>query len=207
MSKKLIMIFVRNPELGRVKTRLAKTTGDYAALKTYQILTQHTASIVDQSSVDKMVFYSKFIEERDLWTLSNYQKNKQSEGDLGERMYQAFEYAFNMGYTRVLLIGSDVYSLKSDHIASAFEQLNSSDVVIGPAVDGGYYLLGLNFNIPEIFQQKQWGSNTVLNATLKDLSTFNVSLLEPLNDIDTFEDLKKEPQLLKKLNSYGKTHQ
>ena len=73
-------------------------------------------------------------------------------------------------------------------------------MVIGPALDGGYYLLGLNFIIPKIFKQKQWSTSSVLKETLSDLKEFNVNLLEPLNDIDTYEDLKKESQLLKQLN-------
>ena len=73
-------------------------------------------------------------------------------------------------------------------------------MVIGPALDGGYYLLGLNSVIPEIFKQKQWSTSSILKDTLSDLKKFNVNLLKPLNDIDTYEDLKKEPQLLKQIN-------
>jgi rSAM/selenodomain-associated transferase 1 len=200
MQENLIIIFARNPKLGKVKTRLAKTIGDFAALETYKILMKHTANVVEKSNAEKIVFYSEYIDNNDVWAKIKCKKVKQSEGDLGEKMQTAFEYAFELGYKKIVIIGSDVYRLKTEHIDSAFTQLQTHDVVIGPAHDGGYYLLGLNFIIPELFEQKKWGTSSVLENTLADLNELNVTLLEPLNDIDTFEDLKKEPQLLKKIN-------
>lgn len=200
MQENLIIIFARNPKLGKVKTRLAKTIGDFAALESYKILMKHTANVVEKSNAEKIVFYSEYIDNNDVWAKIKCKKVKQSEGDLGEKMQTAFEYAFELGYKKIVIIGSDVYRLKTEHIDSAFTQLQTHDVVIGPAHDGGYYLLGLNFIIPELFEQKKWGTSSVLENTLADLNELNVTLLEPLNDIDTFEDLKKEPQLLKKIN-------
>ena len=200
MQENLIIIFARNPKLGKVKTRLAKTIGDFAALETYKILMKHTANVVEKSNAEKIVFYSEYIDNNDVWAKNKCKKVKQSEGDLGEKMQTAFEYAFELGYKKIVIIGSDVYSLKTEHIDSAFTQLETHDVVVGPAHDGGYYLLGLNFIIPELFEQKKWGTSSVLENTLADLNELNVTLLEPLNDIDTYEDLKKEPQLLKKIN-------
>lgn len=200
MQENLIIIFARNPKLGKVKTRLAKTIGDFAALETYKILMKHTANVVEKSNAEKIVFYSEYIDNNDVWAKIKCKKVKQSEGDLGEKMQTAFEYAFELGHKKIVIIGSDVYSLKTEHIDSAFTQLETHDVVIGPAHDGGYYLLGLNFIIPELFEQKKWGTSSVLENTLANLNELNVTLLEPLNDIDTYEDLKKEPQLLKKIN-------
>ena len=200
MKGNLIIIFARNPKLGKVKTRLAKTIGDFASLETYKILMKHTANVVEKNNAEKIVFYSEYINNNDVWAKIKCKKVKQSEGDLGEKMQTAFEYAFELGYKKIVIIGSDVYSLKTEHIDSAFTQLQTHDVVIGPAHDGGYYLLGLNFIIPELFEQKKWGTSSVLENTLADLNELNVTLLEPLNDIDTYEDLKKEPQLLKQLN-------
>lgn len=200
MQENLIIIFARNPKLGKVKTRLAKTIGDFATLETYKILMKHTANVVEKSNAEKIVFYSEYIDHNDVWAKIKCKKVKQSEGDLGEKMQTAFEYAFELGHKKIVIIGSDVYSLKTEHIDSAFTQLQTHDVVIGPAHDGGYYLLGLNFIIPELFEQKKWGTSSVLENTLADLNELNVTLLEPLNDIDTYEDLKKEPQLLKKIN-------
>ncbi|MDA0317225.1 MAG: TIGR04282 family arsenosugar biosynthesis glycosyltransferase [Bacteroidetes bacterium] len=200
MSNPLIMVFVRNPELGRVKTRLAKSIGDQAALETYKILSKHTSKIINEIDSDQLIFYSDKIQDNDIWTATNCKKQIQTKGDLGQKMLAAFQYGFSLGYQKILIIGSDLYSLRPKHIESAFEQLENYDVVIGPVLDGGYYLLGLNFIIPKIFKQKQWSTSSVLKETLSDLKEFNVNLLEPLNDIDTYEDLKKEPQLLKQLN-------
>ena len=200
MSNPLIMVFVKNPELGRVKTRLAKSIGDQAALETYKILSKHTSKIISEIDSDQLIFYSDKIQDNDVWTATNCKKQIQTKGDLGQKMLAAFQYGFSLGYQKILIIGSDLYSLRLKHIESAFEQLENYDVVIGPALDGGYYLLGLNFIIPKIFKQKQWSTSSVLKETLSDLKEFNVNLLEPLNDIDTYEDLKKEPQLLKQLN-------
>lgn len=200
MSNSLIMVFVRNPKLGRVKTRLAKTIGDQAALEIYEILSKHTAKIISEIDSDKLIFYSEKIQDNDIWTVINCKKQIQTKGDLGQKMLDAFQYGFSLGYKKIIIIGSDLYSLRPKHIESAFEQLENYDVVIGPALDGGYYLLGLNSVIPEIFKQKQWSTSSILKDTLSDLKKFNVNLLEPLNDIDTYEDLKKEPQLLKQIN-------
>lgn len=200
MSNPLIMVFVKNPELGRVKTRLAKSIGDQAALETYKILSKHTSKIISEIDSDQLIFYSDKIQDNNVWTATNCKKQIQTKGDLGQKMLAAFQYGFSLGYQKILIIGSDLYSLRPKHIESAFEQLENYDVVIGPALDGGYYLLGLNFIIPKIFKQKQWSTSSVLKETLSDLKEFNVNLLEPLNDIDTYEDLKKEPQLLKQLN-------
>ena len=200
MRNHLVMIFVRNPELGRIKTRLAKSIGDQAALEIYNILCKHTAKIISGIDADKLVFYSEDIQENDIWAELDCQKQIQTKGDLGQRMQQAFSYAFSMDYKKVIIIGSDIFSLRSKHIKSTFKQLETSDAVIGPAHDGGYYLLGLNFNIPNIFKHKQWGTSSVLEDTVSDLKKYNVNLLESLNDIDTYDDLKNEPQLLKQLN-------
>lgn len=200
MSNPLIMVFVRNPELGRVKTRMAKSIGDQAALEIYKILSKHTSKIISEIDSDQLIFYSDKIQDNDIWTATNCKKQIQTKGDLGQKMLAAFQYGFSLGYQKIIIIGSDLYSLRPKHIESAFEQLENYDVVIGPALDGGYYLLGLNFIIPKIFKQKQWSTSSVLKETLSDLKEFNVNLLEPLNDIDTYEDLKKEPQLLKQLN-------
>ena len=96
-------------------------------------------------------------------------KQIQTKGDLGQKMLDAFQYGFSLGYKKIIIIGSDLYSLRLKHIESAFEKLENYDVVIGPALDGGYYLLGLNSMIPEIFKQKKWSTSSVLKETLSDL--------------------------------------
>ena len=197
MNKNLIIVFVRNPELGKVKTRLSKTIGDSAALKIYMSLLNHTESVLNLITADKVVYYSEGIQFNDLWSALHYQKKLQRGSDLGARMEHAFETAFQDLYEKVVIVGSDLYDLSPTHIENAFEALENHDLVIGPSLDGGYYLLGMKELHSAVFKNKLWGTDAVLKSTLKDLKQQNVKLLEVLNDIDTYEDLKAHPELLK----------
>ena len=199
MNNNLIIVFVRTPELGKVKTRLARAIGDQAALTIYKLLLKHTATVLHKLSFDKVVYYSEKIENNDFWEASLFEKKLQEGADLGERMQQAFETAFDGGYKKVLIIGSDLFELTSTLIISALEALETYDISIGPSLDGGYYLLGMKELHPAVFKNKKWGTNSVLNNTLQDLKQQNVKLLEALNDIDTFEDLQQQPELLNKI--------
>lgn len=199
MTKNLSIVFVRNPELGKVKTRLAKTIGDKKALNIYILLLKHTESVLQKVSSDKVVYYSEEIQNNDLWSDRCFQKKLQKGNDLGERMQHAFEMAFKEGYEKVVIVGSDLFDLKVVHIENAFKSLENHDLVIGPSLDGGYYLLGMKVMHPAVFKNKQWGTDSVLETTLKNLEQKNVKLLEALNDIDTFDDLQEHPELLKKI--------
>ena len=199
-SKKALIIFVRNPELGQCKTRLAKTIGDEAALKIYTYLLKHTASVSEYIKADKYVFYTETIEKNDFWDTDIFRKKLQSGTDLGSRMENAFSELFGLGYEKVMIIGSDLLDLKQQHINRAFEQLAQHDVVIGPSKDGGYYLLGMKTHQETIFRDKAWGTETVLKDTLNNLQNIDVVMLEELNDIDTFEDVKGYPELMKFYN-------
>jgi rSAM/selenodomain-associated transferase 1 len=196
MKTNALIIFTRNPELGKVKTRLAKTIGDVRALQVYKDLLQHTMEQTQNIDCAKFVFYDTAIIENDLWKESIYHKKIQSVGDLGQKMQHAFEELFQKGYTNCIIVGSDLFDLKSEIIESAFIKLTKNDVVLGPAEDGGYYLLGLKKMIPSIFNAKDWGTSTVLSDTLKELSKQKVAFLDTLNDIDTFEDLEKSNYIL-----------
>ena len=199
MNKNLIIVFVRTPELGKVKTRLARSIGDVSALTIYKLLLKHTETVLHDLSFDKVVYYSEKVEENDFWEAKLFEKKLQKGVDLGERMQHAFETAFEQGYQKVLIIGSDLFDLKSIHITTAFEALENHDLTIGPSLDGGYYLLGMKELYPAVFKNKKWGTDSILENTLKDLQQQNVKLLEALNDIDTFEDLQQQPDLLKKI--------
>ena len=188
-SRNLLIIFTRNPELGKVKTRLAKSVGDQKALDIYKFLLQRTKEVTLQVDCDKTVFYSQEIAQNDIWNLE-FSKELQTGNDLGEKMQNAFSSAFEKGYEKVAIIGSDLYDLEPHHISEAFEKLSSNDVVIGPAQDGGYYLLGLNEVYPNIFQNKEWGTSTVRKDTLNDLQKVSLHLLEELNDVDVIDDIK-----------------
>lgn len=190
MTKNLILIFTRNPELGKCKTRLAKTIGDENALTVYKMLLQHTADVVEQINCDKAVYYSVKVRTNDIWDDVIYQKHQQNGADLGYRMQNAFKESFKAGYEKVLIVGSDLYDLKPKHLQDAFNRLDNNDVVIGPAEDGGYYLLGMKSLLSDIFENKNWGTDTVRAATLNDLKTKKVAQLEILNDIDIYDDVK-----------------
>lgn len=190
-SKKLLLIFTRNPELGKVKSRLAQDLGDQTALDIYKFLLDHTVSITKSLKVTKQVHYSEKIHENDIWDNSVYQKKQQVGVDLGERMKNAFLEGFQNGYTNIIIIGSDMYDLTSEDITAAFKKLDKTDFVVGPAVDGGYYLLGMRKLKPEIFSNKNWGTSTVLKDSLQDLEGENTTLLAIKNDVDYYSDIKE----------------
>ena len=206
MKNEFLIIFVKNPIIGHVKTRLAAKIGDKLALKVYKELTKHTALITKKIKGHKNVYYSKEILKNDIWNETCFQKRIQSDGDLGERMKTAFNDGFNEGYSKVIIIGSDMYSLEKSDIEKAFYQLNFHDAVIGPATDGGYYLLGLRSNFSSIFDGKEWSSKNVLHETLIDLKSKSFYLLDYKNDIDNYDDLLKEKKLLRKLKINAKNY-
>ena len=190
-TQKALIIFTRNPELGKVKTRLATTIGDAAALEVYHKLLEHTVDITQTLKVDKFVFYSEQIQENDHWDTTIYYKELQKGTNLGERMHHAFELLFKKGYRQIIIVGSDIFELTTKNIQEAFTGLDTANFVVGPALDGGYYLLGMNTLNKSLFEHKKWGTSTVLKATLKNLAHEKVALLATKNDIDTYDDLKK----------------
>jgi len=187
-----LLIFVKNPQLGKVKTRLAQTVGNEQALAIYLQLLYHTQSISSQLMVNRAVYYSSFIDRADIWPETQFKKYEQTGTDLGERMKNAFATAFAEGFEKVVIIGSDCPQLTSTHIQQAFDMLSTRDAVIGPAEDGGYYLLGMNRLLPELFVNKAWSSAEVLPQTIADFERLQLSYycLETLQDVDTEEDLK-----------------
>jgi len=193
MSKNLLLIFTRNPALGKVKTRLAKTIGNEKALTIYEFLLDHTKKVTENLNCDKAVYYSVKVREHDLWNPAVYQKKQQSGDDLGIRMQNAFQNSFDAGYQKVMIVGSDLVDLSEEIIEKGFLQLDTNDVVIGPAEDGGYYLLGMKYLHSKIFEHKDWGTSTVRRDTLFNLQDKKVHLLEELNDVDVFEDIKDHP--------------
>ena len=188
----LLLIFVKNPRLGKVKTRLAATIGNREALRIYLKLLERTRAVTLPLAVDKMVCYTPKVIDNDLWDNEHYQKVRQSEGDLGERMYQAFEQGFARGYQRICIIGSDCYELTTSVIEQAFAQLAAHDVVIGPSTDGGYYLLGMNRLHPALFTNKAWSTASVKDATVRDLEQRQLRWFElpVLTDVDEEADLR-----------------
>jgi rSAM/selenodomain-associated transferase 1 len=193
MTKNLVLIFTRNPELGKVKTRLAKSVGNETALEIYKFLLNKTKEVTQNLDCNKAVYYSVKVRENDIWDENSYQKHQQEGIDLGIRMQHAFKNSFDTGYKKVIIVGSDLYDLTPNHINEAFNKLDTNDVVIGPAEDGGYYLLGMKTLHPNIFENKDWGTSSVRKDTLKDLQEVNVHLLDELNDVDVIEDIENHP--------------
>lgn len=188
----LLLIFYRNPEPGKVKTRLAATLGNEKALAVYLKLAEHTKNITEGIGADKLVFYSHTVEMKDQWPDQTYQKRAQSGDDLGERMLNAFQYGFNHGYRNICIIGTDCLELNQTIIEKAFHALEQYDVVLGPAKDGGYYLLGMKKIYADFFINKNWSTQTVLHDTLLNALQQQASLhlLPLLSDVDVEEDLK-----------------
>lgn len=189
-SKNLLLIFTRNPELGKCKTRLAVTVGDQTALDIYNFLLYHTVSITKNLSATKIVYYSETIWENDIWDTAIFLKKLQNGSDLGDRMQHAFQKGFEEGFEKIIVIGSDLFDLSENDIENAFSALNDAEFVLGPAEDGGYYLLGMKYLEPNVFKDKAWGTNTVLQDTLTDLKNKKTTFLERRNDVDIYDDIK-----------------
>ena len=191
--KRALLIFVKNAVKGNVKTRLAATLGDETALAIYQDLLQHTANSTQLLLIRKIVCYTDYVENEDVFSNEKYEKQIQTGDDLGERMQNAFEDAFANDNDQVAIIGSDCFEITTIIIANAFKQLDDCDVVVGPALDGGYYLLALKSDQKALFQNIQWSMNKVLNQTLAICQEkgLKVVQLQALSDIDNENDLKR----------------
>lgn len=190
-----LLIFVKNPRLGRVKTRLAREIGDEQALEIYHLLLRHTRRAAEKLPFRKFLFYSDFVEENDEWSGEIFHKQAQNGAGLGERMCNAFQRVFaEAGITRAVIIGSDCPDVSPELLTKAFLALETHDFVLGPARDGGYYLLGMRQLEEMIFQNKRWSTATVLADTLTDLRGLGKSfyLLPMLSDVDTAADLPAE---------------
>ena len=191
-KSRLLIVFVRNPAKGRVKKRLAARVGEEAALQIYQQLLEGLAAVLREVEVQQEVHYSDFIPEQDLW--GGKEKRLQEGEDLGERMAGAFQKGFQEGYRQIVLIGSDLPYLSPQDLQAAFSALDKLDYVLGPAEDGGYYLIGMKSLNSKLFKNKNWGSSSVLQETLEELQNDSLFLLEERRDLDTYEDLKAFPE-------------
>jgi rSAM/selenodomain-associated transferase 1 len=185
-----LLIFVKNPRLGYVKTRLAHTLGDEAALEIYHILLEKTRLAALGVPVRRLLFYSEQIQLGDAWPASDFEKWVQTEGDLGARMQHAFAQAFQLGAEKVAIIGSDCPELKPEILQKAYDLLEQHDFVLGPTPDGGYYLLGMRQMEIPVFQDIAWSTEQVLTQTISVIEGLGKTymLLPILSDIDTESD-------------------
>lgn len=189
MSSEALIIFVKNMVAGKVKTRLAATIGDTAVMQVYKKLVKHTYQVTQPLSCDKHVYYNAYVEQEDCW--HKYKKALQQGNDLGEKMNFAFEQCFKQAYTPVIIIGSDCPELTTDIIQQAFNALQQYDVVVGPAADGGYYLIGMKHAHSQLFQQMQWSTASVCAETINRCKRLALTyvLLPLLHDVDEEKDL------------------
>ncbi|QJW88205.1 glycosyltransferase [Spirosoma taeanense] len=199
MADKHLIIFVKNPVPGTVKTRIARRVGNEQAVQIYRHLLQHTQQITQVLPYHRVVYYGDIVNDNDGW--NGYDKRLQGGADLGQRMRNAFQEQFageGDGTTpgQVVIIGSDCLAITAYHIHQAFKALDTADVVIGPATDGGYYLLGMRQFYPFLFEDMPWSQPELRRLTelamLQNGLTFE--RLEELTDIDEWEDYQKAIQ-------------
>ena len=201
MSKTLLIIFVKNLKLGKVKTRLAKSIGNEGAFEVYKQLVQLTENATKDVVAKKRIYFSDAIIDEE-W--GEDEKFIQKGVDLGEKMQNAFKKGFEDGFEKIILIGSDLPDISASIIHQGFDKLNNKEVVFGPAEDGGYYLVGMTNKHYSIFEKKSWSTESLLQVTLSELkrNKVEVVLLQTLNDVDTIEDLKKSSLSKDFLNQY-----
>ena len=196
MDDRCLLFFIKNPEKGKVKTRLASAVGDEMAVNLYRRFLLEMLSTLNRGT---FLFYLCFYPEHSLndlkrWLGDDYLYMPQTGENLGERMKNGFIDAFAMNFKRVVLIGSDIPDLPLEFIEETFTSLQEKDVVIGPSIDGGYYLIGFrdkSFS-PRVFEGFPWSTKRVFEETMNVLKQegFTVHTLQPLRDTDTIDDLK-----------------
>jgi hypothetical protein len=193
-SKNALIVMTKNPVLGKCKTRLAETLGDEKALAIYIQLLDYTASFSKEVDADVFIYATDELTDKGRWKSPKSHFRIQSEGDLGERMHNAIQDVLQSGYDKAIVIGSDCIEINSNDIHAAFQQLNTPNITLGPALDGGYYLIGIKKISPTLFQGITWSTNTVLKETISRIKTENLTyfLLEEKSDIDVEEDLKRK---------------
>ena len=192
-----LILFTRYPEPGRTKTRLIPALGAQGAAalqrRMSEAIVARMARFAAQYPVRPEIRYSDGTQQdMEAWLSSAIPCLPQGEGNLGDRLRRAFAQAFAQGAQAVVVVGADCPGLTPALFAQAFGALKQQALVLGPAMDGGYYLIGLNHPAPDLFAGIPWGSGEVLAATLKQARGLALSthLLEPLADVDRLEDLR-----------------
>ena len=192
MKENALLITVKNPMPGKVKTRLAATAGEVRALEIYLALLAHTRAVAQQVEAQRYVFYSDFVNENDAWSGPHFTKKLQSSGDIGERMATCFAETLPL-HAKAVLVGSDIPGLSREILELAFEKLSEFDFVIGPAEDGGYYLIGMKTFEPAVFQGITWSTPTVFEKTIQKIEVLGETWfqLPTLSDVDFEEDWER----------------
>ncbi|AFY32830.1 TIGR04282 family arsenosugar biosynthesis glycosyltransferase [Calothrix sp. PCC 7507] len=195
-SRQHLIIFTRYPEPGKTKTRLIPALGNVGAADLQRQMTEYTISKVKElqkktSLTVEVRFAGGNLQLMQDWLGLNLVYHSQGEGDLGEKLVRSLFDAFQSGAQQVVIIGTDCPGVNSQVIATAFEQMQTFELVMGPAIDGGYYLIGLRHLVPELFANIDWGTSQVLQQTMDIAQKLNLShvYLPTLADVDRPEDL------------------
>ena len=199
----VLIIFVKYPQPGSVKTRLRKTIGARKATLLYKLFVKSILEATNSNTYRRMIFYTPAGKEKEIkdWLGEGREVYLQRGNNLGERLSNAFQFAFQNGARSVVAIGTESPLLDKKSILKAFKELKNKSCVIGPSQDGGYYLLGLSKFKREIFQNINWGTDRVFKQTLNAIkkSKLKFCLLELGFDVDTIDDLILLKQQLRNL--------
>ncbi len=201
----ILIVFVKYPEPGKVKTRIAQELGAHRAAELYSQMAKRIIGEVRRPDAYRAVIYFDPPDrEKDVRTwlgIDNVSYEPQSPGTIGDKMSNAFERVFSEGAEKAVLIGTDVPEITADIVSIACGMLNDTDVVLGPSCDGGYYLIGLRKFEPVLFRDIDWGTDTVFNRTLNRIIEKNLShkSLDTLKDVDMAEDI--DPGMLTRLRA------
>jgi rSAM/selenodomain-associated transferase 1 len=193
MSKDLLIVFVKNLIPGAVKQRLAEDIGMDLAMEVYKELVAATAETTDKLKMDRAIYYSEYVELYDFFDDTKYQKHIQEGRDLGQRMLNAISDGIENDYEKVVLIGTDVPELTPKIVNQAFDILDKQDIVVGPANDGGYYLIGMKDAHNILFEGKEYSHDKVKEELIDEAedADLSIGLLSTLTDIDTKADMKE----------------
>jgi uncharacterized protein len=198
--KDILGLTVKYPERGLVKTRLARDIGDDAACEVYRTMAEKIFAETgpDAGSYERVIFYSPAASEQKVteW-LPGVRVVPQRGSDIGEIMYNAFCDMFEAGAEKAIVTGADIPGLNRHIVNLAFQELGHADIVIGPAMDGGYYLIGMKSRLPDIFRGIPWGTARVLAETLRVTGRLRLTVrtVTPMTDVDTLKDLLKVKDL------------
>jgi hypothetical protein len=189
----VLLIFVKYPRLGRVKRRLSKTIGRENATFLYKIFVEKTIKETKSKNYERIIFFTPIRRKKEFikWLGKRLKFIPQKGKNLGDRLYNAFKEAFALGAEKIVAIGTDSPLLNKEVIYRAFKKLNNKECVIGPSLDGGYYLLGLSCLNRGLFKGINWGTEKVFRQTLNAIKkiNFRLGLLEKMLDVDDIKDL------------------
>jgi uncharacterized protein len=200
MSEICLIVFTRYPAAGKVKTRLIPALGEEGAAALHKKMAEHTISQVRAlqrlAACDLEVwFVGGDLALMQGWLGEDLRYQLQPDGDLGDRMRLSFQSIFDRGYKKAAIVGTDCPGLTTKILAQSFDALEDNSIALGPAIDGGYYLIGLQYLIPELFTGITWSNANVLQDTLKIATDLGIvpTLLPYLADIDLPQDLAHLP--------------